>query len=328
MFKEVTLGRTKTNVITGVVTATDENTFTVKVPARGAKMADGKYENTVTCVISKTDAKGNALPDFVVGQPFTGFVGQSAEDEGLYVADEVMASPKVRQFKNTVTNPQTSKSSVHTDALIIGTLSKSTQVIVNEEKKCVSVPFNQPDGEPSAFIIWKDNPKSAYGPHWADSKNKDGKTTPGLQTLANRLKSKLDGLKEGQVLLLTYCGRFEQGQKQADGSWKNIPCELTNKDGKEGYTLFATSEGTLGDAQRYAFVVDKQYAIKNTFTSQKPAMNTDYDFSEIGKGNAPAAPAAQAAAPAPAVEDNKSVAEEVADLSDEDILDDMLQASM
>ena len=321
MLKDVTIGRTESTIISGVVTAVNADTITVTAPVKASKLPDGSWKDTEVRVISKTNADGQPIGEYVVGQPFVGFIYE-ADSKDKFIAERVIREPKVTQFENKVKNVSDGSTRTHNDALIVATLTKATQVMVNAEKKCVSIPFNQPDGEPSVFIIWRDNPKSKYGPHWADQTNKDNKTVYGLETYAKRLKERLDRLKDGEVLMITYTGRFETSEKQADGTWKNVPAKLTEKDGKQMYTLFASSESSLGDIQRTACGISSAYAIKNKFEKSNGNFNAS-DHSFVGApaqtpAKAPAAPAqAPAAAPAPV---NNDLAAEVADAEDEEEL--------
>lgn len=317
MLKDVQIGRQTSTIIVGAVTAVNADSISVSAPVRARKLEDGSWKDSETRIISKTDANGNPIGDYVVGQPFIGFIAPN-DDESMYVADSVIASAKITQFTNKVKNLQNNATTNHNDALIVGTLTKATQVIVNTDKKCVSIPFNQPDGEPSAFIIWKDNPKSSYGPRWADYTDKDGKTHSGLETMANRLKERLGRLKEDEVLFVTYCGRFEHGVKQADNTWKNEPLPLTEKDGKQMYTLFATTESSLGDVQRYAFAVNKAYEIKHTFEKkQSEPRNFDHSYAGNAVSQTTGTPVQ-----APAVE-SVPIAEEVSE-ADMEMIEDML----
>lgn len=230
-------------IISGLVTEVKADSVVVKVPSGFRK------EETYT--IDTASLKLPAAP--AVGMPITA-IGLD-DGEGVFEVNEAkqaaLAGKALQfvEFDRIKTQISTGDQNPEHCVLMTFPLTKSSQISIDEAKKTVRFPANV-DNKTVWISFWP----SKFN-HFDDYQD-DGKKKLGTKAYAEMLKKKLDELPEGEVLLVTYAGRFEAWDKE---NQKNIPAVPTEKDGKVVYNIFANGEKALGTMLNTSMTVNKSF---------------------------------------------------------------------
>lgn len=193
-----------------------------------------------------------------VGQPIVA-IGVDNEDGTFDVDTELqkgIAKKPVQlvEFDRCKTNIQTQAKSMEHSAFMAFPLSKGTQVKIDETKKSVTIPANIAENT----TIWLRFCQNKFS-HF-DKFTAEGKERLGMKAYAEMLQKKLDALPEGQVLLLTHAGRFEDSVKdEATGKYTYEPAKPTANGDKISYNIFANGENALGLMLNTSMEVPKSF---------------------------------------------------------------------
>lgn len=241
-------------IITGLVTEVKEDTVVVKVPAGFRK------EDTFT--IDTASLKLATAP--AVGMPITA-IGVD-DGEGVFEVNEAKQAALAgkalhfMEFDRIKTQIATGDQNPEHCVLLTFPLAKSSQINIDEAKKSVRFPANV-DNKTVWITFWP----SKFN-HYEDYQE-DGKKKLGYKAYAEMLKKKLDELPEGEVLLVSYAGRFEAWDKD---NQKNVPAIPTEKDGKIVYNIFANGEKAFGNLLNTSVAVNKSFVPMGKNGQAKP----------------------------------------------------------
>lgn len=243
-------------IITGSVKEVKDTTIVVNVPSGLNKSVDLEIEKT-------------SLPfgDMSVGAPITAIGNE--DGEGAFVVDDELqaklssVAPQFTQFSRYKENKTTKAKSLEHDALIVFPLRKvgegkkpMVQIVDNPEagkKKHIQIPAYVGNN-----IIWLNFYENNFN-HF-DKYQSEGKTRMGMKDYAQMLQKKIDGLAEGEILLVPYAGRFEEAVKDAEGKFvKNQPVTPREYQGKNTYSVFGNGEIALQTMLNTSVIVDRKF---------------------------------------------------------------------
>lgn len=249
-------------ILTGTVKEVQTDTVTVTVPVG--------YNSTKEFTISTDALNLTAAP--TVGQPITA-LGLDNED-GTFTVDAekqntlAQKTTQFVEFERCKENPTTKKKTMEHDVFLVFPVTSATQVKIDETKKAVTLPANV--GNTTVWLNFYSTKFSHF-----DNYENEGKKKLGLKAYAEMLKKKLDALADGEVLLVSYTGRFEDSVKdEATGKYTYSPATPREKDGKLIYSVFGKNENALGTMVNTAVTVPKSFVFTTRETAAEEATQT------------------------------------------------------
>ena len=253
-------------IIAGTIKEVQEGNVVVTVP-------EG-FNRTKEFTIEKNGL--SAFGELKVGMPVAA-IGLDCGDGSFEVNEEKqkLLAPKATQFlefDRCKTNVTTKVKSMEHDVFMVFPVAKSSQVMVDKEKKCITIPANVDNV--TVWIRFYQNKFSHF-----DNYEAEGKKRLGLEAYAEMLKKKVDGLAEGDVLLVPYTGRFEDALKdEATGKTTYAPATPQEKDGKLVYSIFGNGENALSTMLNTSMEVAKAFVPLNRTNQaqqEQPAPQTE-----------------------------------------------------
>lgn len=236
-------------IITGVIKEVRADTVLVTVPVG--------YNNTKEFTI-RTDSLALASAP-VAGMPFTA-IGLDCEDGTFEVNAEKQKAVAAKagqfiEFERCKTNVTTKKKSMEHDVFLLFPMTKSSQVRINDAKSYVGIPANIDN-----VTVWLNFYANKFN-HFEDYvKDGSGKNHPGMKSYAEMLQKKLDNLADGEVLMVSYSGRFEDAVKdEATGKTTYSPAVPKERDGKLVYSVFGSGENAMSTMLNTAVAVPKSF---------------------------------------------------------------------
>lgn len=236
-----------TQILAGTISEVQEGNVVVTVPAGYNNVKEYRIASDSLAMFGKLS----------VGQPIVA-IGIDCADGTFEVNAEKQRqlAPHALQFMEfdrAKTNVTTKKKSMEHDVLMVFPLAKSSQIIINEEKKSVTIPANVDN-----VTVWLRFCQNKFS-HF-ESYEEEGKKRLGIKAYAEMLKKRLDSLAEGDVLLVPYTGRFEDSLRdEATGKYSYVPASPQEKDGKLIYSIFGNGENALGTMLNTSAEVAKSF---------------------------------------------------------------------
>lgn len=231
-------------ILSGVVKEVLADTVVVNVPLGYNKQKDYTIN---TSELQLTNAP-------VVGTVVSA-IGVEGEDD-VFEVDETLQKTLLQgvlqfhEFDRVKTKSQATPKPKEHDIFMVFPISKAGQVMIDEEKKNITIPANV--GDKTVWLRFWGNKINKY-----ENYEEDGKKRLGMKSYAEMFKKKLDEMKEDEVLLVPYAGIFEQSEKQPDGTYKSFAAQPTEKDGKLSYNVFARGQDALSQMLNSAIVAPK-----------------------------------------------------------------------
>lgn len=234
-------------IITGTIKEVQADTVIAAVPVG--------YNNTKEFTIKTGSLNLPSAP--AAGMPFAA-IGLDCEDGTFEVNAEKQKAIAAKatqfiEFERCKTNVTTKKKSMEHDVFMVFPISKASQIQISDDKKCVRIPANIDN-----VTVWLNFYANKFN-HYEDYA-KDNKHRLGMKSYAEMLQKKLENLADGEILMVSYSGRFEDSVKdEATGKYTCSPAVPQERDGRLLYNVFGGGESAMSTMLNTSIAVPKSY---------------------------------------------------------------------